>query len=345
MQPSRREFLAGAAAALTGAADAQHRGHGRLGIAVTSYSIRTRAEPGLADPLRFLDFCRARQADGVQLPLGVRPADYVRELRGRVEQQRMYLEGSIRVPRDGADVERFDAEVRTAREAGASVLRTVLLGGRRYETFTTAEEFRAFRERSLQSLRLAEPCLARQRMILAVENHKDFRGAELVEILRHIGSEHVGACVDLGNNVALLEDATETARALAPWARACHLKDNGVEEASDGFLLSEVPLGEGSLELGRIVDLLRQARPQLCFSLEMMTRDPLRIPCLTDGYWATLTSVSGRDLARMLSWVRAHARRAGQLPRINELPRVEQLAAEDENVRRCMQFARARLGL
>jgi sugar phosphate isomerase/epimerase len=346
MPTSRRQFLAaGAAGLLAGSAAGQQQPRGRLGIVIHSYGIRTRVEPAVADPLRFLEFCRERGADGVQLPIGVRNDDYVRDLRRRAEQHQLYLEGSIRTPRDRSDVERFSAEVRTAHAAGATVLRTVLLGGRRYETFTTAEEFRAFRARSLESLHLAEPVLAQQRMTLAVENHKDFRAPELAQLLRQIDSEHVGATVDLGNNLALLEDATETAQALAPWARACHLKDNAVEEAREGFLLSEVPLGEGNIELRRVVDLLRRARPHLCFSLEMITRNPLRIPCLTDRYWATFGDVPGRELARMLAWVRAHGRGAGALPRSGDRPQAEQLAEEDDNVRRSLLFARAQLGL
>jgi sugar phosphate isomerase/epimerase len=342
MTMARREFLAGTAVGLLARpVVAQERPAGRLGIVLYSYALRTQMERSLAEPLRFLEFCRERGADGVQLPLGTQPAE-VRALRERAEQHGMYVEGSVRTPRERADVERFEAEVRTAREAGASVVRTVMLGGRRYETFTAAAEFQAFRARSLESLRLAEPIVARHRVVLAVENHKDFRAGELAELLRQIDSEYVGACVDLGNNLALLEDALETVQTLAPWARACHLKDNAVEDASDGFLLSEVPLGDGRLDLQRIVAMLRAARPELRFSLEMITRDPLRIPCLTEKYWATLNDVPARELARMLTWVRA---RSVPLPRLSARPRPEQIAAEDDNVRRCLRYARAQLGL
>ncbi len=46
----------------------------------------------------------------------------------------MYLEGIASLPRDDGDVARFDAEIRTAKRAGASIVRTVMLSGRRYET-------------------------------------------------------------------------------------------------------------------------------------------------------------------------------------------------------------------
>ncbi len=190
-----------------------------------------------------MEFCRERRAGGVQLPLGIREPAYVARLRALVEKHGMYLEGSLRTPKEKADLERFEAELRTAKEAGAMVVRTVMLGGRRYETFRTAEQCRAFKEQALRSLQLAEPLLARCKVRLAVENHKDYRAEEQVLVLKTLSSEWVGVCVDTGNNLALLEQPLATVEALAPWALACHLKDMAVEEAKDGFLLSEVPLG------------------------------------------------------------------------------------------------------
>ena len=54
----------------------------------------------------------------------------------------MYLEGITNLPRDGNDVARFSTQLQCAKEAGAAVVRTVCLSGRRYETFTTAEQYR-----------------------------------------------------------------------------------------------------------------------------------------------------------------------------------------------------------
>src|SRR5262249_33207890 len=161
--------------------------------------------------------------------------------------------------------------------------------------------FRAFTRQARQELQWAKPILARHKVRLAVENHKDYRAAELADLMRGLGSEHLGVCVDLGNNLALLDDPVQTVEVLAPWALPCHRKDMAVAESPDGFLLSEVPLGEGILDLKRLVTILRRARPGIRFNLEMITRDPLRVPCLAETYWATLGEVPARDLARTLS--------------------------------------------
>ena len=89
----------------------------------------------------------------------------------------------------------------------------------------------------------------------------------------------------------------------------------GVREYSDGFLLWEVPLGRGFLDLNRIFHLCENENPKVQFCLEMITRDPLEIPCLTQDYWATFQGVEPRQLARALQMVRAD-RSDGPLPKI-----------------------------
>jgi sugar phosphate isomerase/epimerase len=181
-------------------------------------------------------------------------------------------------------------------------------------------------------------------MKLALENHKDWRIDEMVDMLKRISSEFIGACVDVGNNVALLEDPIKVAESLAPYAYSAQLKDMGVKEDEDGFLLSEVVFGDGFLDLKRIVQILRQAQPSLQFSLEMITRDPLKVPCLTQEYWATLDNLPGRDLAWALTTVRAK-QKSEPLPTVSQLSPEERVKVEEENNLKCLTYARDQLGL
>jgi sugar phosphate isomerase/epimerase len=256
----------------------------------------------------------------------------------------MFLEGSVRLPQDRADVDRFGAEVEAAKAAGAAVLRSAILSGRRYETFRSAADFRQFTEQAYRSLTLAEPVVRRHEVRLAIENHKDWRADELLGLLKRLGSPQVGVCVDTGNSIALLEDPMEVVEAYAPYAFSTHLKDMAVAEYEDGFLLAEVPFGEGFLDLKRMVGVLRRARPEVRFNVEMITRDPLKVPCLTRSYWATFETLPGRHLADTLALVRKHAPKQ-PLPRVSDLPAEKRLETEDQNVRRCLSFAREWLGL
>jgi len=177
-----------------------------------------------------------------------------------------------------------------------------------------------------------------------MENHKDWTAAEMVPLLKGYSSEYLGACIDWGNNVALLDDPLEVARALAPFAVNSHIKDVAVEEYEGGFLMSEVALGEGFLPLKQMLGIIRRARPRVRFSLDMLTRNPLQIPCLTEKYWATFGDRNGVYLARALRRVRAN-RAAAPLARPDAMSREARLGLEQANVRSSVAYAREQLGL
>jgi 3-oxoisoapionate decarboxylase len=324
-------------------------GPGPLGLVIHSFPVHSagdrdrKSQDRFSEPVRFLDYARSLGARGIQVSLGALDDTAASALRERAIGASMYLEGIVSLPRDQADMGRFEAEIRTAKRAGAEVVRTVMLSGRRYETFATAAAFRRFAETSSHALSLAAPVVARHDIRLAVENHKDWRADELLALLKRAGNDRVGVCLDLGNSIALLEDPMEVVETLAPRAFTTHVKDMGVEEYPQGFLLAEVPLGTGILDLPRVVRIVRAARGDIRLNLEMITRDPLKVPCLTEGYWVTFPDLPGRHLAHTLSVVRSHPA-SEHLPRISRLPRDEQLRAEDDNVRRCLAFARDQLG-
>ena len=199
-----------------------------------------------------------------------------------------------------------------------------------------------------KSVELAEPVLRRNRIKLAIENHKGYRSVEQAEWLKDLGSEWVGVCLDFGNNISLCEDPMDTARMLAPYTCYAHIKDMAVEAYEDGFLLSEVPFGEGILDLKSIVQMLRERDPDMIFNLETITRDPLKIPVFTAKYWATFddaySPLPGRDLARTLMLVKKNPPGA-PLPRVAGMSPEEQMKYEDGINRKCIAYARKNLGL
>ena len=315
-----------------------------MGVVIHSYGIRRSSDKDrrLDDPIAFLEYCRSLGAGGVQTSLGVRDEAYADKLRGMISEHKLYLEGSIALPRDKDDVERFTKEVQTAKRCGVTVFRTVLMNGRRYEVFDGIEAFRKFHEQGKQALALAKPVVEKHEVRMAIENHKDLLAPELLELIKKLDSPLIGVCFDTGNSIALLETPEQTVELLAPHTFTTHIKDMGVEEYADGFLLAEVPLGTGFLDLPKIVSTLRKTRPDIHLNLEMITRDPLKIPCLAAKYWATLDNIPGRRLAEMLALVRAKTAKK-PLPRVSELTKEEQITREDENVRECLRFAKEKL--
>lgn len=318
-----------------------------LGLVIHSYAVRSSRAlppdfPPITDVLSFVEHAAQLGAAGVQTRIGMIEVAAIAQLRDSLARHGMYLEGIVALPKDDADVSRFEAEVVAAKAAGADVVRTVCLSGRRYETFASREEFDDFARRSWKSLALAEPIVSRQKVQLAVENHKDWRMDEMLGWLKRLSSEYVGVCLDTGNSMALLEEPHAVVEAYAPWTMTTHFKDMGVQEYDNGFLLSEVPLGEGLVDLTKVVAIVRQPRPAVRLNLEMITRDPLRVPCLTSGYWSTMPELPARELADALARVRKQ-RFAGPLPTISQLSHRDQLVAEAENIRKCLAYAHAKL--
>lgn len=163
---------------------------------------------------------------------------------------------------------------------------------------------------------------------------------------QQIGSEYVGVCFDFGNNLALCEEPNETYRLLAPLTFYVSFKDMAVAPYDEGFLLSEVALGEGMLDIPGMVKGLQQRDPQMIFALEMITRAPLRIPVFTKGYWATFddreSPLPGRDLAGVLALVRASKHK---LTTTEGLSPADALKLEDELINRSIAYARKNLTL
>lgn len=333
---TRRHFFEAAAVqagfALTALADPEKAG---MGIAWTSYM--TVAKP--KDALEFLARCHALGAAGIQAPLN----GDLQQLRARAEQWGMYVEGMVPLPAAGATAA-FEKSIQDAKAAGALCVRAGALSGRRYESFASLADWTKFVSDSQRRIEAALPILDKYKMPLALENHKDWTADEMVALLKAHSSEYLGVCLDFGNNIALLDDPMNVAEMLAPFTLATHVKDMGVEWYNDGFLLSEMVLGQGFLDLPRMLALVRRARPATRFSLEMITRDPLQVPCLSEKYWIPFPDRNGVFLARTMQLVQKY-KSAKALPRISGLSREAQLQAEQENVRASMEYAREKLKL
>jgi sugar phosphate isomerase/epimerase len=284
------------------------------------------------DAYEFLEKCYALGAGGVQTSLN---GDLIR-LRKRAEELGMYLEGMVSLPRNG-DMSALEKSLGDCQIAGVKVARAAMLSGRRYETFKTLAEWKAWVDQSHQALRLALPIIEKYKVTVALENHKDWTLEDFLRLLRTYQSPYLQVCLDFGNNIALLDDPYEVVEGLTPYAKSTHIKDMGVRPYEDGFLLSEVPLGEGILDLPRIVTTIQKANPNTKFSLEMITRDPLKVPCLTRQYWEVFPERNGRYLAQIYKLVQAKASRA-PLPTVDQLSREERAKVEEENVKACLRY-------
>lgn len=318
-----------------------------MGGAPAGFPVVSRAARAGNKPFDFVEHCHNLGFGVVETRLDLNNPDAIKEFRQKIEAYHMRSILDVPLPRDESGVAAFDIAIKGAKEAGARSLHTALTQ-RRYEQFDALDAFKKDFERCQKTIALAEPVLRKYRVPLGIENHKGWRAAEQAAWLKRVGSEWVGVHLDFGNNVSLCEDPAETMRILQPYTISCHIKDMAVEPYEDGFLLSEVPLGEGFLDIKGMVASLKKKDPNMPFDLEMITRDPLKIPVFTDKYWATFddtySPLPGRDLAKVLEIVHKN-RPKSPLPRTTGMSTEAQLKLEDENLTKSINYARQFLDL
>lgn len=339
---TRRELLI--AAGSTCAAFAQSvpnpRGKKGLGGSPTAFTAWAKANPQ-GD---FVDHCHSLGLGGAEVRGGPPTTpDGIAKLRDKLQSYDMHVIFNIRLPNSEADLPAYDAQVKAASQVGAYGLHAAMTQ-RRYEQFSTLDAYQKSFEQNQKQIALAEPILRKNKVRLAIENHKGWRAVEQAAWMKRLGSDYVGVHLDFGNNVSFCEDPMFTLETLKPWIFSCHIKDMAVAPYADGFLLSEVPMGEGFLELKKMVDTLREKDPNMVFDLEMITRDPLKVPIYTSKYWATFEDIPARQVARIMEIIEKNPPKK-PLPKTSGLSAEEQVKLEGDYNMACIRYARANLGL
>jgi sugar phosphate isomerase/epimerase len=322
-------------------------------LAYTSFAVRMlqgrdilKSTAAALPATALLDLCVRFGAHGAQIDwsqLDSREADALAALKARADRDRLRLE--LSVPASCLESpEAYADMVKTATALGVKDVRIALLYGRRYESFKTRDEWTAWHAKWVAQLKAMKPVIESHPIVVGIENHKDHTSEELAALLHSLDSSKIGVCFDFGNNISLIEEPTHTVETLAPFVVTTHLKDMAVKPTTDGFELSEVPLGEGLLPLADMIATLRKYRPDVPMCLEMLTRDPLRVPYKTDHYWIAMDRPSPGALAAFEQRVLSRASTT-DLPHITGLAPADQIALEDELVRRSMEYGRRTLKL
>jgi len=153
-----------------------------------------------------------------------------------------------------------------ARHIGARVMRIV--GGSRR---SRPASFALHKRRLVGMLKKILPAAQDQEVVLAMENHIDLTGDEMVDVITTLDSPWLGVCLDTANNLRLHEDPLVVAAKLAPFARATHIKDVWVRrgDPKDFAFWPSVPLGKGLVDIGQILGFLKKAGYQGLLAIEV----------------------------------------------------------------------------
>ena len=178
----------------------------------------------------------------------------------------------LRLELDTSDtrVENMEYMLRVAAACGADTLRT-------YTKYSAplAEVV----PWTIRDLKAIAPLAEQLGVLVVLENHEDFTGPVLADILGAVGSPWVRALYDYGNSQMVGEDPFDALAAMAPFIARVHAKDHVVITTPEGPVVQGVPFGEGRLLVGETTDRLYAAGVRrFCFENVWSYCAPVKVP-------------------------------------------------------------------
>lgn len=132
-------------------------------------------------------------------------------------------------------------------------------------------------EWTVRDLSAIAPMAADLGVMVVLENHEDFTGPVLAEILGEVDHPSVRALYDYGNSQMVGEDPLDALAAMAPYIARVHAKDHVLLRGPNGPVVQGVPFGSGRLPVAETTDRLYAAGVRrFCFENVWSYNAPLR---------------------------------------------------------------------
>ncbi|MFJ2980315.1 sugar phosphate isomerase/epimerase family protein [Curtobacterium sp. NPDC087082] len=213
-------------------------------LGLSTYAYFWRMSDRVPDPMSLDDAMRDAAAhDGVDLfqicdhlPLDTASDDRLAAIRALADELGLALEVGTR----GTAPEHLARYLHVAQALGATLVRSMWTSGDDQPDALETE----------RRLRRALPAYEAAGVTLALETYEVVATEDLVAVVRAVGSDHLGICLDPANTVARLEHPADVVAAAAPYTRNWHVKDSGFTRSPGwvGFQYTGVRTGTGLLD-------------------------------------------------------------------------------------------------
>lgn len=168
---------------------------------------------------------------------------------------------------------------------GASLVSGVLTTTDQNDMKSFGGDRRSMVECAIRSLHQVASIAAEMGLVYLIENHGDFTGSELKEIIQGVGSPYIGVTLDTGNQVEVFDDPYETAKLLMPLTKAVHFKNYGFEITHFGGILYGSTLRGGLLDMERMCDIIGSgAEVEVFINVEVACREASEEVPFTESY-------------------------------------------------------------
>lgn len=282
----------------------------RLGV--DSYSLRWQAW----DAFGLLDYAARIGLDNVHFSerrnLASLEVDYLTSLKRRADELGLAIEvgmgsfnrfsASFRAEA-GSGEEQLSQLLNAAKIVGSPVVRC-FLGNQKDRT--GAVSIQQHLEECARTLRAVAPLARDLGVKVAVENHGgvDLLARELRGLVEEVGFDTVGVTLDTGNPAYAGEDPVVTAEVLAPYVISSHVRDTRVWAVEQGAMAQWVTLGQGNVDLPRILKILAERAPNPPIDLEIITgSQPQLLPYWEPDseFWRMYPDMLASDFARFVT--------------------------------------------
>ena len=205
------------------------------------------------DAIAFAELARSMDFQGISLSLN--DANY-RHLGGRdierMERLRVFLKTyqmSLEIDTSGTTPGHMLEMLNVAHRLGATSLRT-------YTNYDGPVG--EMMQKTVDDLSTVAQDACDREVTIVLENHEDFTGPELAEIVERVNHPSLKILYDYGNSQMVLEDPIESLKAVLPHVYSIHFKDHVMIRTEDAgqLTVAGVPVGEGFLPLNELTRLL-----------------------------------------------------------------------------------------
>ena len=283
----------------------------KLGVDI--YSIRSQEW----DAFEYLDYCKKIGLDVVHFsdlePFESQEDSYMKEVKAHADGLGLDIEAgmgsicptstSFREDRGGTAVEQVKQMLHIANILGSPVLRC-LLGS--FADRKTEQPLETHIQSTIETCRAVKDMALELGIKLAIENHSgDLQGWELAMLIEEAGTEYVGACIDTGNPLSVLEDPVVTLKHLAPYVVTSHIRDSVVWSHPKGAAFQWVAMGDGNVGIKDWAERYEAQCPNAPFTLEIITASPPRVlNYLEEDFWSAFPNAKASEFARFERLVR-----------------------------------------
>ncbi|NER34916.1 MAG: sugar phosphate isomerase/epimerase [Oscillatoria sp. SIO1A7] len=205
---------------------------------------------------------------------------YLKEVQALAKQHNLYLEYNISMDFGNLGIgiqHDLKEAITTACMLGSDIIKVSMdikrprpLAASRFHP-DVVQQMTSFAEK----LKEAAPVAEEVGVKIAVENHCDSFSEEILWLLDLVNHPVIGACVDTGNALFVMEDPMVAIENLVPRAFTNHFRDDRIEYQPYGFKLTGAAVGEGDIDMKRAYEIIKTKSTMNRINIETEMEFPL----------------------------------------------------------------------